>query len=664
MMEAPQNMTNQMKESLENLRASLLCPLCNQLMDNCSMLHCGHSFCHGCIIAYTCDNWSCPVVGCNLPVSAGRARGTSYVKKNSQIESVISSLLAIEKNISNAPERWWTDSDANADDKKNSIVQFKQDVSSVEGVVLDFQVDTDSCPADCKRKSNQDEQDDDASSTTKDLDGIDAANERDISDASLIETGKNTNRERVSCSVPTLFSQQFSPISIKNSQQSESLGGAISDGRQTATFSQIETMKIDLEVNSNLPESEDQKTATSSEVRAAFKSPAERDLCSKSMERKSNALKEGEDTPTTKSIRSSRVSFQPRPKVMLLYPSWTLKAADVRCIKKCLCDGNIAMLSKYPTGDELDLGYDFETESGRESFMKTLSCHREENTLSIPLSCYAISTDKDYAMDEGIVVPRSFNYYLAVAIGMPIIDVGFLSTFSSKKRTSSGHQQYPFPYSPVSGNYISERAEKKFRVIGASNYSWDAPQKALAASLDRYRVWIKDDSANRADVLLPGTDLLKGFNVIMLGEYDQSTNSSQKLIKRKKQKQDNAEMKKTRGSISILLQLCGARVYNVHNVTTMKQLKAGLSSDHCDCTSATLPDLEESPTLQHLLDTWKPSSNVIAMVKDSSCIKFAEEFLSQYFTAAALTSSTRDQIRILTSDWVLDSIGEFDVKNT
>jgi hypothetical protein len=60
MMEAPQNMTNQMKESLENLRASLLCPLCNQLMDNCSMLHCGHSFCHGCIIAYTCDNWSCP----------------------------------------------------------------------------------------------------------------------------------------------------------------------------------------------------------------------------------------------------------------------------------------------------------------------------------------------------------------------------------------------------------------------------------------------------------------------------------------------------------------------------------------------------------------------------------------------------------------------------
>jgi hypothetical protein len=34
-----------------------------------------------------------------MPVSAGRARGTSYVKKNSQIESVISALLTIEQNI-------------------------------------------------------------------------------------------------------------------------------------------------------------------------------------------------------------------------------------------------------------------------------------------------------------------------------------------------------------------------------------------------------------------------------------------------------------------------------------------------------------------------------------------------------------------------------------
>ena len=39
------------------------------------------------------------VVGCNQPVSAGRARGTSYVKKNAQIESVISALLTIEQNV-------------------------------------------------------------------------------------------------------------------------------------------------------------------------------------------------------------------------------------------------------------------------------------------------------------------------------------------------------------------------------------------------------------------------------------------------------------------------------------------------------------------------------------------------------------------------------------
>jgi hypothetical protein len=564
--------------------------------------------------------------------------------------------------VANAPERWWTD--ANDNDKKNSIVQFKEsERCGDEGVVLEFQMNDNrqsKAMAGSKRKSVC-EKDDDVSSTTKDLDEEDAAddasrerNPLDSTDASLFETGKGTNRERVSCSAPTQFSQQFSPISIKNSQQSEQQGVAVSDGRQTATFSQIETMKRDLDVSVNLPESEDQNTAASSEVRAAFKSPhasTERGVCSKTTGSKS----------TTKSTHSSRVSFQPRPKVMLLYPSWTLKAADARCIRRCLCDGNLSVLSKYPTGDELDLNYDFETKSGRDSFMKTLSCHRGENTLAIPLSCYAISTDKDYAMDEGIVVPRSFNYYLAVAMGIPIVDIGFLSTFSSKKRTNSGHQQYPFPYSPLSGKNVSRRAEKKFNVIGASNYSWETPQKAVAASLDRYKNWINDDIA---DVLLPGTDLLKNYDVILLGEYDQPVNSNKMASKRKKQKQGDAEMTKTRGCISILLQLCGARVYNVHDVNTGKQLKAGLSEKQCDCISATLPDLNESPTLKHLFDTLKPTSNVIGMVKDSSCIKFAEEFLSQYFTAAALPSRTVDQISIVTSDWVLDSIGQFDVKNT
>ena len=56
----PNNMTKQMKESLENLRSSLLCPLCNHLMVNCHNLGCGHSFCNVCIKDYTADNWNCP----------------------------------------------------------------------------------------------------------------------------------------------------------------------------------------------------------------------------------------------------------------------------------------------------------------------------------------------------------------------------------------------------------------------------------------------------------------------------------------------------------------------------------------------------------------------------------------------------------------------------
>mmetsp|Transcript_20964 Transcript_20964/g.44065 ORF Transcript_20964/g.44065 Transcript_20964/m.44065 type:complete len:114 (-) Transcript_20964:2735-3076(-) len=53
-------LTPLMRESLETLRSSLLCPLCNHVMTDPSTLTCAHSFCLECIKEYTCDHWYCP----------------------------------------------------------------------------------------------------------------------------------------------------------------------------------------------------------------------------------------------------------------------------------------------------------------------------------------------------------------------------------------------------------------------------------------------------------------------------------------------------------------------------------------------------------------------------------------------------------------------------
>jgi hypothetical protein len=527
----------------------------------------------------------------------------------------------------------------------NSVVHFEENAREDEEII-DFQQhenEEENQLVGSKRKYSNDGIDDDASSTTRDLEGKNGTketpNEKDyinIMDTSQIKSSEHINRDRISCSVPTFFSQQFSPISMKHSQLSES-----SD-------------KISVERNN------EQNTITSSQ-KENHRSPNRKSSLSKS--NKEETLSSEDSLRKTKSRRSPRVSFQPRPKVMLLNASGTRKAADDRCIRKCIADGNITMLSNHPSDDDLDIEFDFDSESGRESFMKIFTCRREENSTPLPLSCYAISTDKDYSMSEGIVIPRSYRYYLAMACGLPIVDVGFLAVFSSKKRREGQSHQYPFPYSPSSSENKQGGADTKFRVIGASDYAWNAPQKAFAAAVDRHQSWLKAEGVHaESDILLPGTDLLHGYNIILLGDFDRPISSQRTAIRKK---QNVVDMKKTRGNLSMLLQLCGARVYTVQNVTSMKHLKSGLNSDQCDVVNSIIPARMNSPTLKELVETYniksdkeKQDNPMVAVVKDSSSLKFAETFLSQYFAAATLPL----QVPIVTSDWVFDCIGEHDLK--
>lgn len=632
-----------------------------------------------------------------MPVSAGRGRGTSYVKKNSQIESVISALIAIEQNIGKdvlsfwgmqisrfkhhafavamAPDGWWK---KEGNDMKQPAIQFEEEEAQED--VVDFEQmanEEQTEPLGCKRKFQEDEQlEDDVSSSAKDFEGekpevtIDHTpnndNRTSILDSSLFESGLPANRSRVSCTVPSLFSQQFSPISLKNSQQSEPPSG-YSNARKTTPASKVNMMKRSFESRAK-PLNEEHKTTNSS---LAFDSPnLIKSISPKSTDKREvQSLRKEAITSDTNARRSPRVSFQPRPRVMLLCPSWSLKPADVRCIRKCISDGMITMLSKYPSGDYLDLNFDFESDLGRQSFLNALSSQRNEHPCPTSLMCYAISTEKDYSMDEGIVVPRSFPYYLAVACGMPIVDVGFLTAFSTnKKKGSSSTQKHPFPLSPSRGLALTKE-EKTFNVIGASDYSWNAPQKAQAAAMERHQSWLKGNGVHAlSENLTPGTDLLYGYDIILLGEFD-PPNSNQVTAKRNKQRPKGAEMKKTRGRINILLQLCGARVYDINSVITLEQLKVEIDNHQCMCINGTLPSQRNSPTLVDLITEYANDSEgnhhkapMVAMVKEDSCVKLAEEFLALYFSKSAQPSHVLNKIAIKTCDWLLDSIGEFDVK--
>jgi zinc finger of C3HC4-type, RING len=57
-----------MRQSLDQLHSSLVCPLCRGLLEAPSTLACGHSFCWNCIETYSHNNTCCP---CELITDCG-----------------------------------------------------------------------------------------------------------------------------------------------------------------------------------------------------------------------------------------------------------------------------------------------------------------------------------------------------------------------------------------------------------------------------------------------------------------------------------------------------------------------------------------------------------------------------------------------------------------
>ena len=330
--------------------------------------------------------------------------------------------------------------------------------------------------------------------------------------------------------------------------------------------------------------------------------------------------------------------------------------------------------------------FDFDTAGVCESFLAMLSSHRTDSAVPpAPASFYAIGVERDMNFTlgtEDIVVPRSFGYYLAVACGLPIVDADFFSSVSYRNEgrvTSLSYgQRYPFPSSPVSdGEITSERKQRGARtthiVRGASNYTWDAPTRARSAALERHSAWQWGTGPHSdLDTLLPGTDLLIGYFVILIGEFDRTNHRGKRTTAGKRRRGTSSEDRMdteycTRGNVSILLRLCGAKVFDVP-IATLKNMKKGLTEGQMvEIESATPLGFDhDGPVLKDVLrsriedrssseDEYDAKSlgKVLVMVKEKSDAKsLGKVFLRQMSLEDA-------DINVVSCQWLLDSIGEF-----
>ena len=248
-----------------------------------------------------------------------------------------------------------------------------------------------------------------------------------------------------------------------------------------------------------------------------------------------------------------------------------------------------------------------------------------------------------------------------MACGLPIVDIEFLTASANmKRRGTMNHQRYPFP-----GDDEQKRGRKQDNgghlVLGASNYTWDAPKKARTAALDRHSLWQREEGPHgKSETLLPGTDLLFGYRVVLLGEFDQPNHSKRTVAKRRKQRDSVSKGGGycTRGNLSLLLQLSGATLYDIEPLVASRQIKRGLNEKQMTDIRNALPlgASESGPTLHDAIHSKGCQSKVIVMVKDKSDVKLGHDFNK------LLAKDAMSPIPIVSCQWLLDSIGEFEAK--
>lgn len=560
--------------------------------------------------------------------------------------------------LESAPENWWEDKE---DQDHENIADH--DSNGDGGDVIDFQMIMDE-ENDKKRSRKGEGRFDnfllDASNATKGSDKVGKGRNTLTIDQSLFPPS-----ESMKVLNSTLPEFSCSPIALQSSQADTTFTSK--DQQTTPMCHQFDcnAMLSDLKGNMKSPPAINPSPSIDKKDQTSYSS------------RQSGGLTQEIKTKATLGStphRTSRVSFQTQPKVFLLNQSSTLSNEHTRCLRKCVNDGFISILTtkqQRPLGvsdyvDEFESGFDFDTAYGRQSFLDLMSSNRNDNSPPVSSSFYAIGTARDmnFSVGEAIIVPRTFPYYLSVACGLPIVDIEFLSSAVNMKRQgTTNHQRYPFPFLSVNDEKETDckkHSGDNFLVLGASNYTWDAPKKARDAALRRYSLWQEEKGPHsQLETLQPGTDLLLAYTVVLIGEFDQNCHGKRTAVAKRRRQMDSNVISSeycTRGNICLLLQLCGAKVYDIDFVSS-KQIKKGLSEDQIVNVKNARPlgaNNESLDSLEHDLRQNQPEL-LLVMVKGTSDVKVGNDFLVQL-------NMKGTTFPVVSCQWLLDSIGEFEVK--
>ena len=213
--EPSSKMTSAMSASLENLRSSLLCGLCNKMMKDAATLGCSHSFCYNCIAKYTENKWNCPFPACNISVTSMKGNSDSYIKRNPQINDVVIALQRIEENVRVAPDSWWETGDNNnaaAGNMNNNDGNNHSEEEEEE--IVDF----------AAMQQNDNDSSDDESSTTKAYEPRDEKNQHNKMhemsiEQSLFPSDQSADANKADSSLPRF--SEVSSIAWQHSQMTE-----------------------------------------------------------------------------------------------------------------------------------------------------------------------------------------------------------------------------------------------------------------------------------------------------------------------------------------------------------------------------------------------------------------------------------------------------------
>lgn len=321
---------------------------------------------------------------------------------------------------------------------------------------------------------------------------------------------------------------------------------------------------------------------------------------------KLNAQERIKNNGNTSSVPQQTVQMKPAiPKVFLLSPSSSLTSADQRILRKLIKKERLKILHPHSSRDVnngLEFCFDFDSDHHHvDCFLQSL--YTKDDTLHYPVEySYAICSNAEYQMFEGYIMPRSFQYILAVACGLSIIDFSYLR--QAANRASFGiHNSQKYLYAPGTfkeeyvaedisshsrrkrsrGNDCDER-EVNYQIAGdIDSLEIMGPQRSREVMLQRLRnLDHKDFSYNNG--------LLDGYHVILYGDFDdpvslrsfggyqkEENGAGRKGIKQTKKNAatvatDNCY---TKGRVRMLLQLCGAKVCDeaMNNVQISTQSK-------------------------------------------------------------------------------------------